>query len=54
MKESIKRGGSRQGSGAKPKYIEETDTIAFRCPVSKIEELKSIINTKLNEYKINS
>lgn len=32
------RGGSRQGSGAKPKYNEETKTVAFRCPLSKVDE----------------
>ena len=26
------RGGTRQGSGAKPKYNEPTKTIAFSCP----------------------
>ena len=46
-----KHGGTRQGSGAKPKYNEETKTIAFRCPISKVDELKTIINAKLNEWK---
>jgi hypothetical protein len=43
-------GGTRQGSGAKPKYSEQTKTVAFRCPVSKIPELKSIIKGKLSEW----
>ena len=43
-----KHGGTRNGSGAKPKYNEETKTIAFRCPISKVDELKTIINAKLN------
>ena len=46
------RGGTRQGSGAKPKYNEETKTVAFRCPLSKVDELKKIINEKLNEFKL--
>ena len=41
------RGGTRQGSGAKPKYSEKTKTIAFRCPLSKIDELKMIVKSKL-------
>ena len=46
-----KHGGTRNGSGAKPKYSEQTKTIAFRCPISKVDELKTIINAKLNEWK---
>ena len=46
------RGGTRKGSGAKPKYNEQTKTVAFRCPLSKVDELKKIINAKLNEYKL--
>jgi len=46
------RGGTRKGSGAKPKYNEETKTVAFRCPLSKVDELKKFINEKLNEYKL--
>jgi len=44
------RGGARQGSGAKPKYNEQTKTVAFRCPFSKVDELKNIIKCKLLEY----
>lgn len=46
------RGGTRQGSGAKPKYSEQTKTIAFRCPLSKFDELKLIVNSKLLEWSI--
>jgi hypothetical protein len=45
-----KRGGTRKGSGAKPKYNEETKTIAFRCPLSKVDELKIIVKSKLLEW----
>ena len=44
------RGGIRQGSGAKPKYNEQTKTVAFRCPVSKVNELKLIVKSKLSEW----
>ena len=46
------RGGTRQGSGAKPKYNEETKTVAFRCPLSKVDELKIIGKTKLSEWAV--
>lgn len=44
------KGGTRQGSGAKPKYNEETKTVAFRCPLSKVDELKLIVKHKLLEW----
>jgi len=45
-------GGKRKGSGAKPKYNEKTTTIAFRCPQSKVSELKSLVKAKLCEWAI--
>jgi len=50
--EKTNRGGKRQGSGAKPQYNEKTTTIAFRCPISKVDELKVLVNSKLTEWKI--
>lgn len=47
-----KWGGTRKGSGAKPKYKEETKTVAFRCPMSKVDELKIIVKAKLSEWSI--
>jgi hypothetical protein len=44
------RGGVRENSGAKPKYSEPTKTISFRCPESKIDELKKIVKEKLNMW----
>jgi hypothetical protein len=41
------RGGTRQGSGAKPKYNEPTKTIAFRVPISKIEAIKKMVTAEL-------
>ena len=49
-KKKEKRGGTRQGSGAKPKYSEQTKTVAFRCPLSKVDELKLIVKSKLSEW----
>jgi hypothetical protein len=43
------RGGKRINAGAKPKYSEQTKTIAFRCPLSKIDEIKSLVKSKLLE-----
>lgn len=46
------RGGTRQGSGAKPKYNEQTKTVAFRCPISKVDELKLVVKSKLSEWSV--
>ena len=46
------RGGTRQGSGAKPKYLEQTKTVAFRCPMSKVDELKIVVKSKLSEWSV--
>jgi hypothetical protein len=47
-----KSGGARQGSGAKPKYNEQTKTVAFRCPLSKVDELKLVVKSKLLEWSV--
>jgi hypothetical protein len=49
-----KRGGTRQGSGAKPKYNEQTKTISFRCPTSKVDELKLFVKSKLYDWSVKS
>lgn len=46
------RGGTRQGSGAKPKYNEPTKTIAFRVPISRIEHVKSLLKTLLDGWAV--
>jgi hypothetical protein len=51
-KSKNKRGGTRKGSGAKPKYSEQTKTVAFRCPLSKVDELKLVIKSKLSEWSV--
>jgi len=50
--QKIKWGGNRQGSGAKRKYSESTKTIAFRCPESKVDELKKMVKSKLSEWLV--
>ena len=47
-----KSGSKRIGSGAKPKYSEQTKTVAFRCPVSKVEKLKEIVNAQLSGWVV--
>jgi len=47
-----KRGGVRDGAGAKPKYSEQTKTVAFRCPISKVDELKIVVKSKLSEWSV--
>jgi hypothetical protein len=51
-KEKSKRGGKRIGSGQKMKYNEQTKTVAFRCPLSKVNELKLIVKSKLSEWSV--
>jgi len=47
-----KRGGIRRNAGAKPKYSEQTKTVAFRCPLSKVDELKLVVKFKLSEWSL--
>ena len=46
------RGGKRKGAGAKKKYNENTKTVAFRCPLSKVDELKLLVKYKLSEWLV--
>ena len=46
------RGGTRKGSGAKPKYNEETKTVSFRCPLSKVDGLKLVVKSILSEWSV--
>ena len=48
------RGGKRESAGAKPKYSEPTKTTAFRIPLSKIEEVKDVVNKMLIGYAENN
>lgn len=47
-----KQGGRRDGSGAKKKYNEPTRTIAFRCPTSRVDEMKTLVKFKLSEWLV--
>ena len=44
------RGGTRQGSGAKPKYKEETKTVAFRPSIVRRLYLPTILSRFLNRF----
>jgi hypothetical protein len=52
MTEDKTRGGARKNAGAKPKYSEQTKTVAFRCPLSKVDELKIVVKSKLSEWSV--
>lgn len=49
MKEK-KQGGKRKGAGRKSPFSEPTKTVSFRCPLSKIDELKLYVTAKLLEW----
>lgn len=44
------RGGKRKGAGRKSPFSEPTKTVGFRCPLSKIDELKLYVTAKLLEW----
>lgn len=46
-----KQGGKRKGAGRTPKFNEPTKTVSFRCPKRKVDELKSVVNDKLSEWR---
>jgi hypothetical protein len=41
------RGGARKGTGPKLKYGEPTTTTAFRVPVSKVKEVRQVVDQML-------
>jgi hypothetical protein len=47
-----KAGGKREGSGRKGRFSEPTKPVAFKCPISKIEEFKEYGNAKLSEWSV--
>lgn len=49
-KKKVKQGGKRKGAGRKSPFSEPTKTVSFRCPLSKIDELKLYVTTKLSEW----
>lgn len=44
------RGGKRKGAGRKSPFLEPTKTDSFRCPLSKINELKLYVTNKLSAW----
>lgn len=44
------RGGKRKNAGRKSAFNEPTKTVSFRCPLSKIDELKLYVTAKLSEW----
>ena len=50
----MSKGGMRINSGPKRKYNEHTKMVAFRCPESKIDELKKLVNDYLDTLKVNA
>jgi hypothetical protein len=46
-KKKSTHGGAGRGQGRHLKYGEETKNVTFRCPVSKIEQLKKLVNDAL-------
>lgn len=44
------RGGKRKNAGRKSAFNEPTKTVSFRCPLSKIDELKLSVTAKLSEW----
>ena len=51
-KQTIKQGGKRKGAGRKSPFTEATKTVSFRCPLSKVDELKLIVKSKLSEWSV--
>lgn len=49
-KKSNGHGGLRDNSGRKLKYGEDTCNITFRCPVSKTDALRKIVNAQLKKW----
>ena len=52
VKKKENRGGKRAASGRKKNYNEKTKTVAFRCPLSKVDELKIIVKSKFSEWSV--
>jgi cation transport regulator ChaC len=51
IKTKDKRGGPRDGSGAKLKYGERTTTIAFRIPVSQKSAIKILVKEMMKKLE---
>lgn len=51
-KKKLKQGGKRKNAGRKSAFNEPTKTVSFRCPMSKVDELKLIVKSKLSEWSV--
>lgn len=49
-----KQGGKRKNAGRKSDFNEPTKTVSFRCPLSKVYELKLYVTAKLSKWSQNS
>lgn len=50
MVKKKKQGGKRKNAGRKSAFNESTKTVSFRCPLSKVDELKLYVTAKLSEW----
>ena len=50
MKKKDTRGGANRNQGRRQKYGEETEQLSFRCPKSRVKEMKAIINAQLKTW----
>ena len=46
------RGGKRKNAGRKSAFNEPTKPVSFRCPLSKVDELKLIVKSKLSKWSV--
>lgn len=51
-KKKSRAGGKRENAGRKGKFSEPTKPVAFKCPISKVEEFKTYANEKLSEWAV--
>jgi len=47
-----KHGGKRKGAGRKKRYLEQTVSVSFKCPKSKVKPFKKHANSKLSEWAL--
>jgi len=50
MAKKKNQGGKRSNAGRKSAFTDPTKTVSFRCPLSKIDELKVVVKSKLSEW----
>lgn len=49
IQDKASRGGYRTGAGSKRKYAEQTKIVSFRCPLSRVDEIKLFIRKVLKD-----